>query len=1167
MEFRTASLMDCLNYTSREAERMRTSKSWNPATLHSWAMALPLLACCWLGIISNANAFQDTSILARRDIAIDRTVMPAVQTQLRQMFQGSVYAHPALKGAWLLQIGQESVSLQFFESQNTVRIEGARAIVSDLGRLATELSRLDRDSSIRFVPLNDNGQQSWTLFSQRMSASESTYGPWDRSPTFGSKANGNLPGFLQPRASNPTRTANALLADRRDRGVRLASGAMQVPEPQSPQPAAEPPGPTDETATKKEPPRILPLPQFEGVQIEMLPELDAVILRGRDKQLADLSEIIRRLDEVSRLTRPEIEVVPLVHVNSNAIAELIEGTQDKLVGTQQGRVTVTPLGTPNALLLIGWGESMAAMKDLIQKLDQPSSIDSSFAVIPLQHAIASEIQTQLQTFFKSKEGLAPVINTVADSRSNALVVQASPRDLQEIRRILKEIDVPRGGLMQSARVFQLKYTLAADVAKSLEDALTTTTADRNRSMQLVDENGQPIVTSGVLGTTRISVNERNNSIVVSCAPENLALVTQFIEQLDTPGALAKIKIFPVRNGDAASLVETLRALIPSDSGSSQGGTRLSSSPDESSLLALRFTVDTRGNNIIAVGSEGDLKIVEALLLRLDEEDSASRKSTVYQLKNSPAVDVALAINEFLRSKRQVEVAAPGAINPFEQLEKEVVVVPEPVQNKLIMSATPRYYDEISRLIAELDQQPPQVMIQVMIAEISLGNTDEFGIEMGLQDSVLFDRSLLGDLVTVTNTTSTSTPAGVVTETVQDVVAASNIPGFNFNNSDPLGNSGSAKALNSANRVGGQGISNFSVGRGNEELGFGGLVLSASSENVSFLLRALQDSRRLEILSRPQVLTLDNQQAFIQVGQRVPRIVNSIITQQNTQNVVALENVGLIIGVTPRISPDGNVVMEIDAEKSKLGPESEGIPISIAQDGTVIRSPRVDTITAQATVSAADGETIILGGLISKSTRTLHRQVPWLGDIPVIKYLFSYDYNSIQRTELLIIMTPHVIRSSGDMERLKQAEFARMSWCEADIFDLHGDVFPQTGFMSQLVDDEECSLVYPDADPRGGIDSLNPSGIPAPETMNAPPTLQEELRNLETPDSLPRPRSNSNIPMRLPNASDRNTGKTLGYITPSPSVDSLSASPVERNVVPAQALGPLPSYPANAGGNR
>jgi type II secretory pathway component GspD/PulD (secretin) len=257
------------------------------------------------------------------------------------------------------------------------------------------------------------------------------------------------------------------------------------------------------------------------------------------------------------------------------------------------------------------------------------------------------------------------------------------------------------------------------------------------------------------------------------------------------------------------------------------------------------------------------------------------------------------------------------------LEREVVVVPEPVQNKLILSATPRYYDEIAKLIERLDEQPPQVMIQVMIAEISLGNTDEFGVEWGLQDSVLFDRSLLGNLATRTTTTTTSTPAGVVTETAQEIVAASNVPGFNFNNVDPLGNSGSAKALNSSNRVGGQGISNFAVGRGNDELGFGGLVLSASSENVSFLLRALQDSRRLEILSRPQVLTLDNQQAFIQVGQRIPRIVNSIINQNGTQNVVALENVGLIIGVTPRISPEGNVVMEIDAEKSKLGPEDEG----------------------------------------------------------------------------------------------------------------------------------------------------------------------------------------------------------------------------------------------------
>lgn len=839
----------------------------------------------------------------------------------------------------------------------------------------------------------------------------------------------------------------------------------------------------------------LPLPQFEGIQVEMLPEIDAIILRGRDQQLNDLAEIIKQLDEASRLIQPELDVIPLKHVNSDSVAKLILETQANLVGSRQGRVSVTSIAKPNALLVIGWGAAIKTARELIGKLDQPVEPNSQFAVVQLQHADATELQTQLRAFYANRDGLGPVIQSMVDGRTNAIVVSASPRDVEEIRHLIEKLDVPRGTMMQQARVFQIRNGLAADVADALTKALTAPSTGRGSSVQLLDQDGRPVVTSGILGSSQITVNDRNNTIIARSSPDNLPLIEKLIEQLDAPGQVAKIKIYPVKNGDAGALVETLRALLPAQAPGSLATAQLSSSPDESALLPLRFTVDARGNNIIVVGSDGDLKIVEALILRLDESDTMQRKSIVYQLKNSPAVDVALAINEFLRSKRVVENATPGSINPFEQLEKEVVVVPEPVQNKLILSATPRYYDEISRLIEQLDQQPPQVMIQVMIAEITLGDTDEFGAEVGLQSSVLFDRSLLGGLVTRTNTTTTSTAAGVVTETAQEIVAATNTPGFDFNSGNLLGNSGSAKALNSSGKVGSQGISNFSVGRTNEELGFGGLVLSASSENVSFLLRALQESRRLEILSRPQVLTLDNQQAFIQVGQRVPRIVSSIINQNGAQNNVALENIGLIIGVTPRISPDGNVVMEIDAEKSKLGPESEGIPVSISANGEVIRSPRVDTITAQATVSAADGETIILGGLISRSTRTEHRQVPWLGDVPVLKYLFSYDYNQLLRTELLIILTPHVVRSQDDMERLKQAEFARMSWCEADVFDVHGSVYPSTNLTAAMIDREGWDVVYPDVEPRGRPDTT----IDLP-----PPELSPSIHPLNSSETIPTP---------------------------------------------------------------
>ena len=124
------------------------------------------------------------------------------------------------------------------------------------------------------------------------------------------------------------------------------------------------------------------------------------------------------------------------------------------------------------------------------------------------------------------------------------------------------------------------------------------------------------------------------------------------------------------------------------------------------------------------------------------------------------------------------------------------------------------------------------------------------------------------------------------------------------------------------------------------------------------------------------------------------------------------------------------------------------------------------------MSAADGETIILGGLISRSTNTLHRQVPWLGSLPILKHLFSYDFNQTLRTELVIILTPHVVRSQGDMERIKQAEFARMSWCEADIFEIHGDVYPRTDMAIEMTKQDDLDVVYPDIDPRGS--RLGPS---------------------------------------------------------------------------------------------
>jgi hypothetical protein len=182
-------------------------------------------------------------------------------------------------------------------------------------------------------------------------------------------------------------------------------------------------------------------------------------------------------------------------------------------------------------------------------------------------------------------------------------------------------------------------------------------------------------------------------------------------------------------------------------------------------------------------------------------------------------------------------------------------------------------------------------------------------------------------------------------------------------------------------------------------------------------------------------------------------------------------------------------MEIDAQRSDVGPEAEGIPISISATGQTIRAPRINQQLAQTTVSATDGQTIVLGGLINKIITETHRQVPLLGDVPVLGHLFRYDSKVAERRELLIIMTPHVVRTNEDADAVKRMEAARMHWCLADVIEMTGD----TGLRNRKDDwpDGDTKVIYPDGDPRTLRDAPSPPGrapMPpsaAPETVPAP----------------------------------------------------------------------------------
>lgn len=858
--------------------------------------------------------------------------------------------------------------------------------------------------------------------------------------------------------------------------IQLAQAAEPAPGPPSapPAPPAAPPAdgsPESElTVTQAgESARNVELLRRLGfdVQVEVMPGQDVVILRGRDVDVDAVARIIQEIERIAARAQPQIEIISIANISGVRLAALFEQVSPALIEGRQGRVVVTPIGTPNAILLIGWGEVFESAKTLIAKLDRPSDPNLEIRTFPLQHASAANAATVVREFFTGREGIGPDPQVAIDPRTNSLIIYAPPRDMAQVALLVEQLDVDQAAAVKQVRVFQLDYALASDLVATLQaaiDAASGNQATPSAALELLTIRGDETdaIKSGLLDGVQFVANPQTNSLVVTAPADAMPLVEALIDRLDQPVATSQIKVFRIEHGDANSLVLMLRALLPAEG--SGTGPQLPGAEGETALAPLRFAVEQRTNSIIATGAAGDLRIVHALLLRLDEDETQRRQTTVYALKNAPALDVARAVNQFLSSERQVQQISPGEESALEQLEREVVVVPEPVSNSLIVSATRRFYADIIELVEQLDAQPPQVVIQVLIAQVELNDADEFGVEMGLQDSVLFDRSLLGDLATTTVTETVSTAAGVVTSTNQVIQAATNEPGFDFRNGE-LPNSGSNRALANSGAVGGQGLTTFSLGRTNDDLGFGGLVLSASSESVSLLVRALQESRRLSILSRPQITTLDNQQAFIQVGQRVPRVVSASLTAFGQTNSVELENVGLILLVTPRISPNGMVVMEVDAERSEVGPESEGIPISTSNDGTVVRSPRIDVTSAQTTVTAASGETIILGGLITEREQAIHRRVPVLADVPLLGDLFRYDSMQNRRLELLIILTPHVVMTAEDMERIRQIEESRMHWCAADVQRIHS-MTPLYGQEGAPVADEDIPLVYPDMNPRG-----------------------------------------------------------------------------------------------------
>jgi type II secretion system protein D len=585
--------------------------------------------------------------------------------------------------------------------------------------------------------------------------------------------------------------------------------------------------------------------------------------------------------------------------------------------------------------------------------------------------------------------------------------------------------------------------------------------------KVMTKDGMKTYETGKLNDIHITPDIRTNSIILAAPEESMDFLLTVIQDLDRPpAARAEVNVFTLKRADAATTALILEQLflgtttgaagaarptgglpgaptgglptttIPGGLGGGTGQVRPlqltlgGTTPEGAPLVELRFSVDQRTNSIIVAGSRNDLDVIEAIIYKLEDMNISPRKNTVYTLKNATAADVANAIQSHLSSALNV-INIAGQLTAFTAFDLEIVVTPEPITNKLIISATERQFEEVLRIVKEIDAEPPQVMIECLIAEVDMSNTEEMGVEIGLQSPVLFQRSITpapgflgsGTINFAAASTGTSLiPSGV---TVNSTINPTALPGFQFN-SPSLGNN----PVVAPGVVGFQGLGNLGVGRTNAN-GIGGFVFSAGNDSFNLLIRALKTQGRIDILSAPKVATTDNQTATVVAGQRVPYITGTNITATGLiTNTINYQNIGVQMQVTPKISPDGRVIMRITPEVSSIA--STSISLGNGTTATSFNTQTVDT-----TVAAMDGETIVLGGMISKIDTKHENKVPWLGDLPYLGTLFRFRTQDKAKIELIIIMTPHVIRSRWDADRVLAEHARRMDWVLPDVLKIQG----------------------------------------------------------------------------------------------------------------------------------
>jgi general secretion pathway protein D len=551
-------------------------------------------------------------------------------------------------------------------------------------------------------------------------------------------------------------------------------------------------------------------------------------------------------------------------------------------------------------------------------------------------------------------------NFIIDPRVSAKVTMLSstpmtPEAFYEaflsILQVHGYIAVPSGDLIKivpDATARQYAGPLGTDASAGDDDIVTQVIQVQNvGAAQLV-----PILRPLIPQYGHLAAHPGSNMLIISDRAANVSRMITIIRRIDQSND-EDIEVVPLQHASAAELVRIL--------------TQLTSAPRaDGAPVSISLVADSRTNSILIGGDKSERLRLRTLVAHLDTPLEDGGDTQVRYLRYADAEELATKLQQHFSAQAQQAAAGQqaGAASP----RGEVSVWADTQTNAIIINAPPKMMRSLMQIVDKLDIRRAQVLVEAIIVEVIADKTSELGITWAVEGS------------------GSNTPIGVT-----------NFPDVGTNILNIGAAAGSGGQVDPTSLIG-EGIT-LGLGR-----------ISDSGVSFAAILSALQGDANTNIISTPSIVTTDNEEATLNVGQEVPFVTGSFTNTGtgtggavNPFQTIQRQQVGVKLSITPQINEGDSMVLKLSQEISNIAQSAAGA---------------VDLITNQriieTTVIVDDGEILVLGGLIEDTLRESDQRVPVLGRIPILGNLFRSRKTDKVKTNLLVFIRPKIMRDSRTM---------------------------------------------------------------------------------------------------------------------------------------------------------